>query len=132
MRRYVRAIVYDLDPRPVELLTAQLSLWFSVVLLISDSPNRPQPWWAWSLWCFLSAALKVGGVMPTLVRFPAPPWARVVRVLGNLFGLTFWVVLACVLFLLARGGIAWGGYGMLAAAQAWALFRLTRRVGRAS
>lgn len=127
MRRYVRAIVYDLDPRSVELLTSQLSLWFAVVLVTSPSPVRPQPWWLWSGWCGLAALCKIAGVLPTLVRYPPPWWSPWLRGAGNLLGLTFWTVLATVLFFLARGGIAWGGYAIVAAGQAWCLFRITRK-----
>jgi hypothetical protein len=128
MRRYLRALVYDLDPRPVELLTAQLSIWFCLVLITSSSVARPLPWWLWSAWCGTAAALKIAGVLPTLVRFPPYWWTHWARAAGCLMGLTFWVVLATVLFLLAPYGISWGGYAVVAFGQAWCFFRLTRRV----
>lgn len=127
MRRVCRAIVHDLDSRPTELLTAALSLWFAAVFLASDSPNRPQPVALWSLWCGCAGVCKIAGVYPTLVGREPGRWLRRVRVLGSLLGLIFWIVLAVALFLLARGGIAWGGYALIAVAQGLALYRLTRR-----
>lgn len=124
MRR-LRAAVFDLDTRPVELLTAQLSLWFAVVLLTSDSPNRPHPLWLWPLWCGLAGTSKALGVGATLDGHP-PLWSRHARQVGACLGLFFWFALTSVLFFVARGGIAWGGYGIIAVAQSWCFFRLWR------
>lgn len=125
MWRIVRAIVLDLDTRGVELLSAQLSLWFCVVFLTSDSTARPQPVLLWSAWCALAALGKVAGVAATLM-VPSPSWGRWVRLGGNFLGLGFWTVLAGVIFILARGGIGWGSFGMIALAQVWCFYRVVR------
>jgi hypothetical protein len=129
MGRFLRAVVYDLDPRPVELLTAALSLWFAVVIATSDSAVRPQPAALWTVWCGCAALCKLVGCYPAVLGLPVPRWRRFLRVLGSFLGLWFWIVLAVALFLLARGGIAWGGYFLIACAQGLALYRLTRRGG---
>lgn len=126
MRRHLRAIVYELDPRPVELLTSQLSLWYAFALATSESATRPQPWWLWSAWCATAALAKVVGVLPTLAA-PAPRWSPWLRGAGCLLGLTFWIVLSTVFFALAGRGITWGGFACIAAAQGWCLYRIARR-----
>ena len=127
MRRYLHAIVYELDPRPVELLTAALSAWFCVVLLTSTAPTRPQPWWLWSAWCAASSSLKVAGVLATLGRGLPPRWSPWLRRAGAALGFAFWVVLATVLWVTARQGITWGGFVIVAVAQLLVLFRLARK-----
>ena len=121
--RIMRAIIFDLDTRPVEFLTAQLSLWFALVLITSDAAYRPQPLWFWPLWCALAGVAKLLGVGASFD--PRPPlWARRARIVGSFLGAIFWIVLATVLFLLLRGGLSWGGYAIIAAAQAWCLLRV--------
>lgn len=121
----VRAIVRDFDTRPVELLTAQLSLWFAFVLLTSDATYRPVPFWLWSLWCAVAGLAKLLGLGASFDPHP-PRWSRWARLLGTALGTAFWIVLTTVLFLLLRGGISWGGYAIIAAAQGWACWRLYR------
>jgi hypothetical protein len=123
--RIMRAIVLDLDTRAVEFLTAQLSLWFALVLLTSDAAYRPVPFWAWSLWCATAGVLKLLGIGASFEPRP-PRWARWARLVGAVLGTIFWIVLTVVLFALLRGGLSWGGYAIVALAQGWVAFRLWR------
>lgn len=125
VRRRLRALVFDVDTRGVEFLTAQLSLWFSLSLLTSDSPNRPQPVWFWPVWCGVAGLAKAAGFGAALDTSP-PRWAHWSRLVGCLLGTVFWIVLATVLFSLARTGISWGGFAIIALAQAWCAFRVWR------
>lgn len=121
----MRAIVLDLDTRAVEFLTAQLSLWFALVLLTSDAAYRPVPAQVWSLWCATAATLKLLGIGASFDPRP-PRWARRARLAGAALGMVFWIVLSVVLFALLRGGLSWGGYAIIAAAQGWVACRLWR------
>ena len=123
--RIMRAIVLGLDTRPVEFLTAQLSLWFALVLLTSDASYRPVPFWLWSVWCGAAGVLKFLGVGASFEAYP-PRWSRWARLAGSALGATFWIVLATVLFILLRGGLSWGGYFVIACAQCWCCYRVWR------
>jgi hypothetical protein len=125
MRRRLRMAVFGLDTRPVELLTAQLSLWFAVALWTSASPNRPEPFWLWSGWCAAAGLAKALGVGATLDA-TSPRWSYWSRRVGSFLGLFFWFALTSVFFFLARGGISWGGYFIIALAQSWCFLRLWR------
>lgn len=119
--------MFGLDPRAVELLTAQLSLWFAIVFVTSPSPNKLQPVWLWVAWCLAAGLTKAVGVLTTLRAEGPPLWTRHARIAGCFLGVGFWATLAAFLFALTRGqSIVWGGYFLVACAQAWALFRLFR------
>lgn len=120
-------LLHRLDPRGVELILSQLSLWFALVFLVSDSPLRPQPVRVWSAWCMAAAVLKLAGVLASLTHRP-PAWSRGARILGDFMGMIFWFVLTTILFWFARGGIAWGGYLVISLAQGWAGYRAARNV----
>lgn len=131
MRRLVptilRGLVFDLDPRAIEVFTAQLSLWFAAVFALSPTTTKPQPVWLWVLWCVAAGGLKIGGVLPTLRVPDGRAWARNARIAGCFLGVGFWATLATFLLLISRfRGITWGGYALIALAQAWCLFRLFR------
>lgn len=114
-----------LETRLVEFLTATLSLWFAIVLLTSEASYRPVPAWAWSAWCLTAAMLKLLGVGASFEPIP-PLWSRYARLAGSILGAIFWTILATVLFILLRGGLSWGGYGVIALAQSWCVVRVWR------
>lgn len=130
MRRILRALIYDLDPRPVELLASQISLWFAVVLTQTTTSAIPQPRWFWTIWCFVAAFAKVAGVLPSLLSDHPPRWSAWCRLVGAALGAFFWLVLAGVLVLLVPGGIGWGAFLILSGAQGWVLYRLGRSLRR--
>lgn len=127
LRGWVASIVWDLDPRPVELLAAQLSLWFAWALTTTTTTSLPVPLWFWSLWALTAAVCKIIGVLPTLTGLNPPHWLQLVRGLGCLLGFFFWGVLSGVFLLLSPGGVGWGAFGIVGLAQGWAFYRVARK-----
>lgn len=129
LRRAVRAVVLDLDPRSAELFAAQLSIWFAFTLLRPSSSGKPQPELFWPLWAAVAASCKLVGIAPTLVTSPilVPRWSRIVRGLGDFAGIGFWGMIATFFLLTSHGkSLTWGGFAILSAVQMWAFIRVLR------
>lgn len=114
--RRVHYLWRNMDSAGIELVSAALSLWFAVAILVRLSDNLGFGR-GWALICGTAGVLKILGVLYE--------W-RGARITGLLLGAGFWAAFATAYVIVAHGGINWGGFVILSLAQMWCLRQVVR------
>lgn len=118
LARRLRYLWSGMDPDGVELLSAFLSLTFTVLLVYRRPGTTLLAYaYAYAALCLAAGLAKVAGVLLE--------W-RWLRLAGLGLGTIFWVTLAYVLLRTIPNNASWLCFAVLALAQVWAARRVAR------